>query len=111
MSPFRTKQKVVFIGRLPFCHIRPDDAMTSRHHITIAVHTDSVTVHAMETRNGTYVNGKKVINHDEVEAKPGDIIMCGVCGFVFTFEQCADGTIDLVISDAHEHLLKKAPKE
>ncbi|HEY9755137.1 MAG TPA: FHA domain-containing protein [Oculatellaceae cyanobacterium] len=102
--PFRTTKRIVFVGRQHFCHIRPNDTTASRHHATLAVNEDTITVHAMDTLNGTYLNGVLVQPGTEAEAHDGDVLMCGHTLYLLKLERDEENRATLVVSYAAESL-------
>jgi hypothetical protein len=68
--------KVITIGRNPANNVVIDDPRVSRHHLQI-IQDDygNFSVADFGSRNGTFVNGKRVTG--EVRLSPGDIILIG----------------------------------
>ncbi len=66
----------VLIGRSPGCHIALDSALASRRHAEIRREGPVLTIRDLASRNGTYVNGRRV----EAEAiGPDDVVRIGDC--------------------------------
>jgi predicted component of type VI protein secretion system len=66
------------IGRDPRCHLRPASAYVSRFHCAIARHCGAVHVRDLRSRNGTYVNERRVSN---VRLCRGDTLRVGPLRF------------------------------
>ena len=63
------------VGRHPLCQFRPACPLVSRHHCTILHRDGKLFVRDLFSRNGTFVNGRRIA--DEVELQPGDQILIG----------------------------------
>jgi pSer/pThr/pTyr-binding forkhead associated (FHA) protein len=58
-----------FLGRHPDCHMHlPDDTCVSRHHFILEACPPQACVRDLGSRNGTYVNGRKVGGRKEGES-------------------------------------------
>jgi hypothetical protein len=58
-----------FLGRHPDCHVHlPDDTFVSRHHFILEACPPQACVRDLGSRNGTYVNGRKVGGRKEGES-------------------------------------------
>jgi pSer/pThr/pTyr-binding forkhead associated (FHA) protein len=79
-----TGQKFL-IGRAEDCHMRPGSDMISRHHCAIVVDQSFVAVRDFGSKNGTYVNGERVIG--ECELKSGDQLRVGPLEFEISLKQ------------------------
>ena len=66
------------VGRRPDCDVRIPTLDVSRQHCEVLVADDSVKVKALNSSNGTFVNGKRVT---EVELNPGDRLQIGPVSF------------------------------
>jgi signal transduction histidine kinase len=73
--------ETMVLGRDRSCDVVLDDKTVSRRHARLTSKPDSVTIEDLESRNGTYVSGKRIIKH---VISPGDAIAIG--GFRITFE-------------------------
>jgi hypothetical protein len=62
------------LGRLPNCHIVVDDPSISGSHCLITVREPNILVEDMGSTNGTYLDGKLVLN---ALAEPGSVIHIG----------------------------------
>lgn len=63
------------IGRGDTAHLRPSSDLVSREHCEILVGDGAVTVNDLESRNGTFVNGKQL--EESHAAKSGDSLRIG----------------------------------
>jgi len=71
-------QPRVVVGREPSCDIAIDNLGISRQHCAFVVKGDTYQVKDLGSANGTYVNGKKVVEHylnDEDEIVIGKFIL------------------------------------
>src|SRR5687768_11349449 len=63
------------IGRSDDCHLRPHSDLISRHHCAILIDNGVVAVRNFNSRNGTFVNGEKVVG--QTTLKTGDVLSVG----------------------------------
>jgi len=63
------------IGRSDDCHLRPHSDLISRHHCAILIDNGVVAVRDFNSRNGTFVNGEKVVG--QTPLKTGDKLSIG----------------------------------
>lgn len=63
------------IGRSDDCHLRPHNDLISRHHCAILIDNGVVAVRDFNSRNGTFVNGEKVVG--QTTLKTGDKLSVG----------------------------------
>jgi pSer/pThr/pTyr-binding forkhead associated (FHA) protein len=63
------------IGRSDDCHLRPHSDLISRHHCAILVDNGVVAVRDFNSKNGTFVNGEKVVG--QTTLKTGDKLSVG----------------------------------
>ena len=63
------------IGRSDDCHLRPHSDLISRHHCAILIDNGVVAVRDFNSRNGTFVNGEKVVGQTAI--KTGDKLSVG----------------------------------
>ena len=73
-----TKPKFL-VGRAEDCHLRPNSEKISRHHCVIQLSEGMISVRDLGSKNGTLVNGERVIG--EQELKNGDILEFGPLKF------------------------------
>ena len=67
------------IGRDPRCHLRPTSSDVSRFHCAIAGHCGYVQVRDLKSRNGTFVNERRITG--AVRLHRGDILRIGPLRF------------------------------
>lgn len=75
-------QSVVELGREPSCQIVLNDHRISRHHAEIRQQTDSYILADLNSSNGTFLNGQRLVNPATLQ--PGDVISLG--GFNLRFQ-------------------------
>lgn len=63
------------IGRSEDCHLRPHSDLVSRHHCALLVDEGTVSLRDFNSRNGTFVNGERVVG--QVALKDGDRVAVG----------------------------------
>lgn len=93
---FPLSKKIILIGRLdkqngifPDIDLSPLDTKNkvSRSHAQILNQKNSYFVRDFESKNGTIVNGKKLVPSDRQELKNGDIIQFGTDGVIVKFQK------------------------
>jgi predicted component of type VI protein secretion system len=67
------------VGRSEECNLRPNSEKVSRHHCVFLLGDGRATIRDLGSRNGTLVNGEKVVG--EVELKKGDQLEIGPLQF------------------------------
>jgi predicted component of type VI protein secretion system len=77
------------IGRGEGCQLRPNNDQVSREHAMFEVTADSVFVQDLGSRNGTELNGKKLVAHESTRLKSGDLVKVGPLTFAVTIEGAA----------------------
>ncbi|MEQ8208489.1 MAG: SpoIIE family protein phosphatase [Lacipirellulaceae bacterium] len=80
---FQLKAGESSVGRSPESDVVVDVAAVSRRHAVIENNGDSVFVRDMGSRNGTYVNGSRVV--ERAQLRDGDQMV--ICDVVFEFRQ------------------------
>jgi hypothetical protein len=78
----------VTIGRDPDCELRLDLALVSMRHAHLHVVGDAVTVLDLGSKNGTYVNGRRVL--DPVRLEHGDELRVGNVALLFLQRRSAE---------------------
>lgn len=73
-------EKPLVLGRGLEADVRVEDDEVSRCHCAIWVEGEKFLIKDLRSRNGTLVNGKKIV---EGELKPHDRVRIGHCEFVF----------------------------
>jgi len=68
-----------FIGRAEDCQLRPRSDLISRHHCALLIEENFVAVRDFGSKNGTHVNGERVLG--ERELKAGDKLTIGPLEF------------------------------
>jgi len=76
------KKSEFLIGRSQSCHLCAGSSAVSRQHCAINRTESRVTIKDLDSRNGTYVNGKKLT--EETELATGDEITVGPLKFLIT---------------------------
>jgi len=69
-----TEKDTVFIGRDASCDVVLDDRTTSRRHASVTVQEDGVYLEDLDSRNGTFIDGKAVKRH---KLSGDDVIQIG----------------------------------
>ena len=75
------------VGRSSECHLRPKSDAISRRHCSIVVEEGNIKIHDFGSKNGTYVNGRRV--EGELVLKSGDKLQIGP----LTFELVVDHSL------------------
>ncbi len=70
------------VGRSPDCTIVINEKGVSREHFTVHVKGEVVTIEDLGSKNGTFLNGKRI---NKAELKNGDEIIAGECSLIFEF--------------------------
>jgi hypothetical protein len=70
-----SENEQLYLGRGEGCEIMVDSLGVSRQHARIAVRNGVVTIEDLDSRNGTYVNGKRI--DKAVKLSAGDLISLG----------------------------------
>ncbi len=68
-----------FIGRAEDCQLRPRSDLISRHHCALLIEENFVAIRDFGSKNGTHVNGERVLG--ERELKAGDKLTIGPLEF------------------------------
>lgn len=84
-----TREKFI-IGRDEDCHLRPNSDRVARQHCVIQLHAGSATIRDMGSKDGTFVNGERILG--EYELKKGDRIEVGPLSFEASFTTDVQGT-------------------
>jgi pSer/pThr/pTyr-binding forkhead associated (FHA) protein len=74
-----------YFGRGAECHIQPNSDWVSRQHCVLRVGADSVSIRDLGSRNGTLVNGKRVLG--DCPLGHGDQIQVGPLVFEVRLEE------------------------
>jgi len=89
--------RTVFLGRDPNCDIVLTEADVSTHHMRLEVQKDGVRVTDLDSKNGVFVNGKRV---KQTFLRPGDVVRVG-----------ASVTFRLESKQTHSRLIREAPDD
>ena len=81
------KTQVVTAGRDPSCEWMIDEEMISRRHVRITKKWDTVIVEDLKSKNGTFVNNKKI---KERTLRDGDLLLLGTLPIRFRNPQDLD---------------------
>ncbi len=79
-------QEKFLIGRSDSCQLRPKSESVSRKHCIIAVQDGRVLVQDLKSRNGTFVNEKRLPPDKAKVLKDGDLLRVGKLGFGVVIE-------------------------
>jgi pSer/pThr/pTyr-binding forkhead associated (FHA) protein len=80
----RLRSTETIIGRRQDCDLRLKSAEVSRRHCLLSVHDGYVSVEDLDSVNGTYLNGHRVVGKQVV--RPGDSLEIGPLRFVVEYE-------------------------
>ncbi len=72
---FAVTERGLTLGRSEDCDIRLDDQGVSREHARVLLHNDAVWVQDAGSRNGCFVNGRRLVRHKQLA--PGDELKVG----------------------------------
>jgi hypothetical protein len=67
----------IFLGRASTCDVIIRDASISKSHAVIAPKDGGYTLRDNRSRNGTWHNGERLAEGEQVELKSGDVIVLG----------------------------------
>lgn len=79
-------QEKFLIGRSDSCQLRPKSESVSRKHCILAVQNGRVLVQDLKSRNGTFVNEKRLPPDKAKVLKDGDILRVGKLSFALVIE-------------------------
>ena len=85
------------LGRDPDCSVVLDDANVSRFHARLVFHNAAIWVQDVGSRNGVFLNEKRVVRHKQFS--PGDELVIGEHVF----------TLDLEVPEAEPSLTGSIP--
>ena len=80
---FSLPDHVTVIGRRHDCDLRIPLSSVSRRHCQLSYNKETLKVRDLDSRNGTYINGKRI---DETEAQPGDYLKIGPLTFLLQID-------------------------
>jgi pSer/pThr/pTyr-binding forkhead associated (FHA) protein len=84
------------VGRREGCDLRIPSSAVSRRHCRLSFHHDYLTVEDLDSANGTFVNGVRVLGQQVV--RPGDLLEIGPVTFLVKYQ---------LTQTAIDHLLKE----
>ncbi len=90
------------IGRGETCHLRPNSELVSREHAEFRVRSHELTVRDLESRNGTFVNGKAITTACSLNDR--DLVQVGPLTFMVSIEAIAStgplppNTVPVIVS-------------
>lgn len=99
---FSLPDSVVVIGRRHDCDLQIPLLSVSRRHCQINANKDTLKVRDLGSRNGTYINEKRI---DEATVKPGDYLRIGPLTFLLQI----DGQPEDIVPP--KQAAKKTPKK
>lgn len=76
--------KDTIVGRRRDCHLRIRSAEVSRRHCLLSIQEDHVDVEDLDSINGTFVNGERVVGKQTL--RPGDHLEIGPLKFIVEYE-------------------------
>ena len=85
------------IGRSPENDIQIRDNYVSRKHLKLYKKGDKYFIKDLDSANGTYVNGKKILSKVGRRVKEGDKIVIGMT-LIFLGESCSDRVVSFLDS-------------
>jgi len=90
------------VGRDPDASVWIDSAVVSRHHARLVVQRDGITIEDLDSRNGTFVNGARIVAVSALAH--GDQIRIATHALVVhvSIGKTANGTADIVPQPAGE---------
>jgi hypothetical protein len=89
----RLRSEETIIGRRQDCDLRIKSAAVSRRHCLLSIHDGYLSVEDLDSVNGTFLNGKRVLGKQTV--RPGDLLEIGPARFVVEYDITQD-TLDRI---------------
>jgi pSer/pThr/pTyr-binding forkhead associated (FHA) protein len=83
------KSSETVIGRRRGCDVRISSSQVSRRHCLLSLHAGSVVVQDLDSVNGTFINGQRVLGKRMV--RPGDRLDVGPISFVVDYAPGSPG--------------------
>jgi pSer/pThr/pTyr-binding forkhead associated (FHA) protein len=102
-------QEEFLIGRGADCDLRLRDEAASRHHCLLRFSDRGADVCDMQSSNGTYVNGQRVISQQELHT--GDVLRVGSATFLIDLGDGEPVDGGLPQSDPAAATMRVRPKE
>lgn len=86
------------IGRAEDCHLRAHSDQVSRYHCALLIESDGVFVRDYGSRNGTFVDGQRIVN--QLELHDGQKLQIGPMSFIVRIRPGASAGKDTVLGKA-----------
>jgi len=102
---FPLPSNITVIGRRRGCDLRIPLSSVSRRHCQISCNKDSLEISDLGSRNGTYLNNKRI--DDETTVRAGDYLKIGPLIFLLQI----DGQPKEIVPPEHVKQKKPAPKK
>ena len=80
---FSLPSSITVIGRRHDCDLRIPLNSVSRRHCQFSINNESLKIRDLDSRNGTYLNGKRI---EEAKVQPGDYIKIGTLTFALQID-------------------------
>lgn len=90
------------IGRSDVCQLRPKSESVSRKHCVMVVRDGRVLIQDLKSRNGTFINDKRLPTDKAKVAQPGDHLRVGKLEFEVVIEHGLQGTKKPEVSDVSD---------
>lgn len=87
------------VGRSESCQLRPKSESVSRKHCIIVIRDNKVLIQDLKSRNGTYVNDKRLPSDKAKVLRPGDQLRIGKLMFEMVIEHGLQGTKKPEVAD------------
>jgi pSer/pThr/pTyr-binding forkhead associated (FHA) protein len=95
-----------FVGRDRDCQLRPNSDVVSRHHCALVVEPGYVAVRDFNSKNGTFVDGKRVVG--EQELRSGSELVVGPLRFLVQLDVSLGGKKRAPVKDMEEAAARTA---
>ena len=102
-------EEMLTIGRSEDCDIHIDDPEISRHHASVVLHNAGVWIQDAGSRNGVFVNEKRVVR--PVELRANSTMTIGEYGFVVELEEISPDDPSIVRPAKKEKTNFRPPKQ
>ncbi|MEM9828210.1 MAG: FHA domain-containing protein [Planctomycetota bacterium] len=96
-----SKEKFL-IGRSDSCHLRPKSESISRKHAILVIRDGKVLAQDLKSRNGTFVNDKRLPSDRAKVLQPGDVLKFGKLMFELVIEHGLSGAKRPVVSGVED---------
>jgi len=102
-------EEMLTIGRSEDCDIHIDDPEISRHHASVVLHNSGVWIQDAGSRNGVFVDEKRVVR--PVELRANSAMTIGEYGFVVELEEISPDDPSIVRPAKKEKTNFRPPKQ